>query len=161
MDSTNEVVNKKVHQGYNISMARARKNMKQTSMADLLGISQQRLSQMEGQKVVRDEILEKIAEITGVSVEELKTIEQPMSVYIENNNTITDSEHDKISIGNSIEEDNFTNHINPLDKITELYERLLKEEKARVKELEKRIAELEREKQYYSFPPERRQGVSE
>lgn len=145
MDSTNEIVNRKVHQGYNISMARARKNMKQTSMADQLGISQQRLSQMEGQKVVRDEILEKIAEITGVSVEELKTIEQPMSVYIENNNTITDSSNIG-SIGDSIEGYTQTYNTNPLDKITELYERLLKEEKDRVKELEKRIAELEKEK---------------
>ena len=36
-----------------------------------------------------------------------------------------------------------TNNSNPLDKIVELYERLLKEEKERVKTLEKRIKELE------------------
>lgn len=145
MDSTNEVVNKRVHQGYNISMARARSGMKQSTMAEQLGLCQQRLSQLEGQRVVRDEILEKISELTGVSVEELKTIEQPMSVYIENNNTITDSSNIG-SIGDSIEGYTQTYNVNPLDKITELYERLLKEEKARVKELEKRIAELEREK---------------
>ena len=69
-----------------------------------------------------------------------------MSVYIENNNnTISDPANDKIYIGNNIEQDNssFTNNTNPLDKIVELYERLLKEEKERVKTLEKRIKELE------------------
>lgn len=143
MDSTNEVVNKRVHQGYNISMARIRSGMKQSAIAEQLGICQQRLSQLEGQKVVRDEILEKIAEITGVSVEELKTIEQPMSLYIENNNTITDSSNIG-SVGDSIDGYTQTYNINPIDKIVELYERLLKEEKAHSKELEKRIVELEK-----------------
>ena len=59
-----------------------------------------------------------------------------MSVYIENNNTISDSSNIG-SVGDSIGE------YTPLDKIVELYERLLKEEKERVKTLEKRIKELE------------------
>ena len=72
----------------------------------------------------------------------LKTIEEPMSVYIENNNTISDSSNIG-SVGDSIGEYTQTYNTNPLDKIVELYERLLKEEKERVKTLEKRIKELE------------------
>ena len=34
-------------------------------------------------------------------------------------------------------------HVNPIDKITELYERLLKADQEKIKELEQRIAELE------------------
>ena len=64
----------------------------------MLGISQQRLSQLENQRVVKDEILEKVSEATGVSVEDLKTIEEPMSVYIENNNTISDSSNIEVSV---------------------------------------------------------------
>ena len=65
-----------------------------------------------------------------------------MSVYIENNNTISDASNIG-SVGDSIGEYTQTYNTNPLDKIVELYERLLKEEKERVKTLEKRIKELE------------------
>jgi|InofroStandDraft_1065614.scaffolds.fasta_scaffold04859_2 transcriptional regulator with XRE-family HTH domain len=146
MEEISKVIKSRVHHGFNISIARNRKGLKQAALADMLGISQQRLSQLENQRVVKDEILEKVSEATGVSIEDLKTIEEPMSVYIENNNnTISDPANDKIYIGNNIEQDNssFTNNTNPLDKIVELYERLLKEEKERVKTLEKRIKELE------------------
>ena len=77
-----------------------------------------------------------------MSEEDLKTIEEPMSVYIENNNTISDSSNIG-SVGDSIGEYTQTYNTNPRDKIVELYERLLKEEKERVKTLEKRIKELE------------------
>ena len=63
-------------------------------------------------------------------------------MIIENNNTISDSSNIG-SVGDSIGEYTQTYNTNPLDKIVELYERLLKEEKERVKTLEKRIKELE------------------
>ena len=131
MEEISKVTKSRVHHGFNISIARNRKGLKQAALADMLGISQQRLSQLENQRVV-----------TGVSVEDLKTIEEPMSVYIENNNTISDSSNIG-SVGDSIGEYTQTYNTNPLDKIVELYERLLKEEKERVKTLEKRIKELE------------------
>ena len=153
MEEISKVTKSRVHHGFNISIARNRKGLKQAALADMLGISQQRLSQLENQRVVKDEILEKVSEATGVSVEDLKTnaaaqnailktIEEPMSVYIENNNTISDSSNIG-SVGDSIGEYTQTYNTNPLDKIVELYERLLKEEKERVKTLEKRIKELE------------------
>ena len=141
MEEISKVTKSRVHHGFNISIARNRKGLKQAALADMLGISQQRLSQLEN-RVVKDEILEKVSEATGVSVEDLKTIEEPMSVYIENNNTISDSSNIG-SVGDSIGEYTQTYNTNPLDKIVELYERLLKEEKERVKTLEKRIKELE------------------
>ena len=142
MEEISKVTKSRVHHGFNISIARNRKGLKQAALADMLGISQQRLSQLENQRVVKDEILEKVSEATGVSVEDLKTIEEPMSVYIANNNTISDSSNIG-SVGDSIGEYTQTYNTNPLDKIVELYERLLKEEKERVKTLEKRIKELE------------------
>lgn len=84
MEEISKVTKSRVHHGFNISIARNRKGLKQAALADMLGISQQRLSQLENQRVVKDEILEKVSEATGVSVEDLKTIEEPMSVYIEN-----------------------------------------------------------------------------
>lgn len=112
MEEISKVTKSRVHHGFNISIARNRKGLKQAALADMLGISQQRLSQLENQRVVKDEILEKVSEATGVSVEDLKTIEEPMSVYIENNNTISDSSNIG-SVGDSIGE--YTHkHITPI-----------------------------------------------
>lgn len=68
-----------------------------------------------------------------------------MSIYIENNNnTIQDaSDVGSISVGDSVDGSTITYHVNPIDKITELYERLLKADQEKIKQLEQRIAELE------------------
>lgn len=143
MGTENIATSQRVHHGHNIAAARRMKGLVQKTLADLLGMSQQRLSQLESTKIVSDEILQKVAEATGVSVEDLKTMEEPMSIYIETNNTIEEG----ANVGNITsagEADNeVTYHINPIDKITELYERLLKAEQEKIEELKKRVAELE------------------
>lgn len=145
MGTENTGTSQRVHHGHNIASARRMKGLVQKTLADLLGMSQQRLSQIESTKIVSDEILQKVAEITGVSLEDLKTMEEPMSIYIENNNNNTIEDGANVgSISSAGEADNqTTNHINPIDKITELYERLLKADQEKIKELERRIAELE------------------
>ena len=89
MGTENTGTSQRVHHGHNIASARRMKGLVQKTLADLLGMSQQRLSQIESTKIVSDEILQKVAEITGVSLEDLKTMEEPMSIYIENNSTNT------------------------------------------------------------------------
>ena len=83
MGTENTGTSQRVHHGHNIASARRMKGLVQKTLADLLGMSQQRLSQIESTKIVSDEILQKVAEITGVSLEDLKTMEEPMSIYIE------------------------------------------------------------------------------
>ena len=105
-------------------------------------------ARIESTKIVSDEILQKVAEITGVSLEDLKTMEEPMSIYIENNSTNTIEKGANVGSVNSSYDENdndfeTTYHVNPIDKITELYERLLKADQEKIKELEQRIAELE------------------
>ena len=78
----------------------------------------------------------------------LKTMEEPMSIYIENNSTNTIEKGANVGSVNSSYDENdndfeTTYHVNPIDKITELYERLLKADQEKIKELEQRIAELE------------------
>ena len=50
MEETSKVTKSRVHHGFNISIARNRKGLKQAALADMLGISQQRLSQLENQR---------------------------------------------------------------------------------------------------------------
>ena len=54
MEEISKVTKSRVHHGFNISIARNRKGLKQAALADMLGISQQRLSQLENQRVVKD-----------------------------------------------------------------------------------------------------------
>ena len=54
MEETSKVTKSRVHHGFNISIARNRKGLKQAALADMLGISQQRLSQLENQRQGRD-----------------------------------------------------------------------------------------------------------
>ena len=142
MEETSKVTKSRVHHGFNISIARNRKGLKQAALADMLGISQQRLSQLENQRGSQGRDTREGIRGNRRFRRRFKEIEEPMSVYIENNNTISDSSNIG-SVGDSIGEYTQTYNTNPLDKIVELYERLLKEEKERVKTLEKRIKELE------------------
>ena len=41
MEETSKVTKSRVHHGFNISIARNRKGLKQAALADMLGISQQ------------------------------------------------------------------------------------------------------------------------
>ena len=57
MGTENTGTSQRVHHGHNIASARRMKGLVQKTLADLLGMSQQRLSQIESTKIVSDEIL--------------------------------------------------------------------------------------------------------
>lgn len=146
-----------VHHGRNVKRMRAQKGIKQDALASELGMSQQNLSRLESKKEIDDITLERIAKILKVSFEDLKTMEEPGCLTIENNNNSTNTYTDNAAVtmegvNNNLDENhsqsqpNFTNHVNPIDKITELYERLLQTSNDKIKQLEARIAELEGEK---------------
>ncbi|WP_430613141.1 helix-turn-helix domain-containing protein [Flavobacterium sp. JP2137] len=123
------------HIGRNISRIREIKGMKQITLAELLGVSQQQVSIIENSESVEDSKLESIAKILEVPVEAIKEYSDDKVMNIINS-TITDS-----PIYN-----NFCT-FNPLDKLIEaheenkkLYERLLEAEKEKVAYLEKLLS---------------------
>lgn len=139
----------KVHQGRNVRRARENKGIGQTELADLVHLSQPTVSRYEMMRKIDKDILLRFANALKVPVEYLETLEEDtQTIIFENNNNVTNSDYAISSIGNHNEagESNFKSApiINPIDKISELYERLLKEEKDKVAALEKRIGELER-----------------
>ncbi len=117
------------HIGRKISRIRELRGMKQDALAQELGISQQSVSHMEQSETVEDEILEKVAVILGVSTEGIKNFSEE-AVFNIINNTFKDS---------SSNNNNYLCTINPIEKIIELYERLLKAEKDKVEYLEKLV----------------------
>lgn len=120
------------HIGRNISRIREFRGMKQEALAIALGMSQQYVSTLEGSENIDDERLSKIAEALGVSTEAIKSFSDEGVINYFN----SFSDNSEGIFGN---DGTFNNHctFNPIDKIVELYERLVQAEKDKVDYLEK------------------------
>jgi len=111
-----------VHIGRKIGRIRELRGMKQDALAANLGVTQQAISKLEQSENVEDETLEKVAKILGVSPEAIKNFSE--EAIFNNINTF----HDNSSLNDYSSLLNYQCTFNPIDKIVELYERLLKSE---------------------------------
>ena len=103
--------------------------MKQETLAEELGISQQAVSNIENSEKVDDVKLEEIAKALGVTKEGIENFSEENVLNIISN-TFTSNDSSTI---NAI---NVQPNFNPLDKVVELYERLVQAEKDKVAYLE-------------------------
>ena len=114
---------KKNHIGRKIERIRELRGMKQETLAVGLGISQQAVSKMEQSEEIDEARIAQVAEILGVTVDAIKNFNEDTAIYNVQNNY-----------------DNATNNVNfqsnPLEKIVEIYERLLDSERKRNELLE-------------------------
>lgn len=115
------------HIGRKISRIRELRGMKQEALAIELGVSQQTVSNIEKSAAIEADLLTQVAEILGVTPEAIENFSEE-AVFNIINNTFQDS---------SSNNNNYLCTINPLDKIIELYERLLEAEKSKIEYLEK------------------------
>ena len=118
------------HIGRNISRIRELRGMKQEALAIAIGISQQSVSNIEASETIDEEKLQAIAEVLGVSVEAIKNYSDETVL----NNIQNNYEGSVINSGPTV---NHNCTFNPLDKVVELYERLVQAEKDKVEYLEK------------------------
>jgi transcriptional regulator with XRE-family HTH domain len=118
------------HIGRNISRIRELRGMKQETLAIAIGVSQQSVSNIEASETIDEEKLQAIAQVLGVSTEAIKNYSDETVLNIISN---TFTSHDSSTI-NAI---NIQPNFNPLDKVVELYERLVQTEKDKVEYLEK------------------------
>ncbi|KIO51221.1 helix-turn-helix domain-containing protein [Flavobacterium hibernum] len=124
------------HIGRNISRIRELRGMKQEALAEAIGISQQTISSIETSEEVDTKKLVQIAKVLGVTVEAIENFsEESVFNYF---NTYYDTKDSVINAGNNSGE-NSNNYctFNPLDKVVELYERLVQVEKDKNEYLEK------------------------
>ncbi|RYZ25721.1 MAG: XRE family transcriptional regulator [Chitinophagaceae bacterium] len=112
-----------IHLGRKIERMRELRGMKQETLAQALGITQQAVSKMEGSEQIDPERLEKVAGVLGVSVEAIRNFSEEALF-----NNINNVFHDHSALVNY--------QFNPIDKIVELYERLLKSEQEKVEMLQ-------------------------
>ena len=119
------------HIGRKISRIRELRGMKQEALAAELGISQQSVSSLEQSEQIDDEKLGKVAKVLGVSKEAIENFSEENLIYnIQNNYEGSNKGASSVSVSNL----NCT--FNPLDKVVELYERLVQAEKDKVAYLE-------------------------
>lgn len=103
--------------------------MKQEALAFAMGVSQQTISHMENSETVDEEKLQEVAKALGVTSEAIKSFSEENVINYFNNF------YDNSSNSGAINANNCT--FNPLDKVVELYERLVQAEKDKVVYLEK------------------------
>jgi transcriptional regulator with XRE-family HTH domain len=116
------------HIGRKISRIRELRDMKQEALAQALGTNQQAISAIENSETIDEEKLKAIADVLGVSVEGIKNFSEEAVLNIIGN-TLND--------GSVINGNAYNCTFNPLDKVVELYERLVQSEKEKVEYLEK------------------------
>jgi transcriptional regulator with XRE-family HTH domain len=120
------VKTKKPHLGRNIMRLRELQGMKQETLASLLGISQQAVSKMEGSESIEEERIHTVAKALGVPTEILKNFTEEAAFFNIQNN-----------YDNATQNVNY--QFNPVEKIVELYDALLKAEREKMALLERML----------------------
>ncbi|MBW4362307.1 helix-turn-helix domain-containing protein [Flavobacterium taihuense] len=120
------------HIGRKISRIRELRDMKQEALAQALGTNQQAISAMENSETIDEEKLMEVAKALGVTPEAIKNFSEDAVINYFNNYY-----DNKGHILNSCSHLTF----NPLEKVVELYERLVQAEKDKVEYLEKLLKE--------------------
>src|SRR5690242_6848393 len=116
---TTTMPEKKIHQGRNLKRIREMMGVKQDALALELGDdwNQQKISLLEQKETIEPELLEQVAKILKVNSEAIKNFdEEAATTYI---NTFNDNSTGAFN--------NFHCTFNPLDKVIELYERMIRE----------------------------------
>lgn len=131
-------VTKPKHIGRNISRIRELRGMKQEALATAIGVSQQSISNIEASETVDEEKLQAIASSLGVSVEAIRDYSDEAVFNIISNTYHNTSSDNSTLIASSV---NYQPTFNTVDKIVELYERLVQAEKEKVEYLEKVLKE--------------------
>lgn len=122
-----DTATKPKHIGRNISRIREMRGMKQEALAIAIGVSQQTVSNMENSESIEEDKLLEVAKALGVTSEAIKNFsEEAVFNYFSN---FYDSSTGQVN--------NNSCTFNPLDKVVELYERLVQAEKDKVEYLEK------------------------
>ena len=122
---------KTIHEGRNVKRIREILGIKQDALALELGLSQQAVSALEQKEALDKDMIEKIGKALKVSPDSIKSFNEETAVNFFN--TFNDS---TVNHG-AFAAYNFNCTFNPLDKVIELYDALLKSEREKIVLLEK------------------------
>jgi len=130
-----KTTSRKIHQGRNIKRFREILGIKQEALAFDMGVSQSSISDYESKETLDDKVLEKIAGFLKVPTEAIKNFDEEQAVnIIANTYSFQDFKDNAVASGF-----NYQPSFNPVDKMVELYERMLQQQKEMIDKLEKLI----------------------
>jgi transcriptional regulator with XRE-family HTH domain len=117
-----------IHHGRNIRRFRDMLQIKQEALAAKLGEdwNQYKISRLEGKDEIDDPTLNEVATALGIPVEAIKNFDETAAISIVANTFTADS---------AAYVENFKCTFNPLDKVVELYERMIRERDDQIAEL--------------------------
>ncbi|WP_129019936.1 helix-turn-helix domain-containing protein [Edaphocola flava] len=124
-----KTTNRKAHEGRNIKRFREMLGIKQDALAADLGHdwNQQRVSLLEQRETIELDVLQQIAAVLHLPVEAIQNFDEEQAV-----NIISNTFNDQANGYNYYPNFNF----NPVDKMVELYERMLQQQKEMIDRLE-------------------------
>lgn len=117
-------VTKIIHEGHNVKRIREMLGIKQDALAIDLGLTQQAVSLLEQRETLDAPTLDKVAKALGVTANAIKNFNEDATMS---------------NISCNFNDNAIAFQFNPIDKIVELYERLLKAEKEKNDLLDKLI----------------------
>lgn len=129
----------KIHQGRNVKRFREMLGIKQEALAFDLGEewNQKKISLLEQKDVIEDPLLKKISEVLKIPVEAFQNFDEEQAVnVIANTYSFQDFKDNAVASGFS-----YQPSFNPVDKMVELYERMLQQQKEMIEKLERLIRE--------------------
>lgn len=127
-----ETTVRKSNHGANVRRWREWRNINQDTLAEQIGVSQATLSSYEKKSKLDQEILEKITKALNIPLEAITDLGEDSSINIVAS-TLTANDNAAIF--------NYYPSFNPIDKIVELYDRLLQSEKEKVEILQEALKE--------------------
>ena len=123
-----------IHMGRNIKRFREMLGIKQEALAYEMGDerNQKKVSLLEAKETIEPDLLEQVAKILKVPVEAIKNFDEEAAIHNIQNNY----DSAVINAGPAI---NYKCTFNPIEKIVELYEALVKSEKEKVEMFQKML----------------------
>lgn len=125
----------RIHHGRNIKRFREMLGIKQEALAQELGEdwTQKRVSLLEAKEEVDTILLEQVAQVLNVPAEAIRNFDEETAIVNIQNN-YEGSNNQGANVGAQY-------NFNPIEKIMDLYERMLKQQEALVERLERLLQE--------------------
>lgn len=130
-------MDKKIHEGRNVKRFREMLGIKQEALAFDLGEdwSQKKISLLEQKETIDTSLLQQIADVLKIPVEAFQHFDEEAAINVISN-TFNNHDHSSSQFASII---NNSPTFNPLDKMVELYERMLQQQKEMIEKLERLI----------------------
>ena len=116
----------KTHIGQNVQRVRVYLGVKQDALADELGITQQEVSRIEKQEFIDERMLLNIADVLCISPGVIRNFDLERAIK-----NICNSDYEATVLGRKSENEDEL-QLKMVEKIFELYERLLKSEREKI-----------------------------